>query len=195
MKKVCGIGICDVNCMENGKLSKCYKTWYHMLERCYSSKLHKSFPTYIGCTVHPEWHLFSKFKEFYDTNYREGFQLDKDILVPGNKIYSKETCRFVPHYINYLFTNIKSNKDEFPTGVHYRIKQSKNKPYIAALKINNRTTFLGNFATIEEASNAYNQANKEYCISVANREYDAGNIPIEIRDAIINRIKILQTYI
>ena len=103
MRKVYGVGICDSNSMENGQKSRCYSVWREMLRRCYDSKYHERKPTYIDCSVHQDWHFFSNFKEFYDTNYREGYELDKDLLVPGNKIYSKDNCRFVPKIINCLF--------------------------------------------------------------------------------------------
>ena len=30
---------------ENGKLTKCYKVWRNMLERCYDKKYHEKRPT------------------------------------------------------------------------------------------------------------------------------------------------------
>ena len=187
-KKLFDVGVCDSNSMENGKRTKCYSTWKAMLQRCYSTRHHETKPTYIGCSVDPEWHLFSKFKEFYDANYREGYQLDKDLLVLGNKVYSKENCRFVPKYINYLFLDCGASRGEYPIGIHNNNTHNNGKPYCAQISINNKIKHIGYFSTVEEASNAYKQAKKEYCILVANREYEAGNIPIEIRDAIINRV-------
>lgn len=53
-----------------------------------------------------------------------GWALDKDILVKGNKIYSPETCCFVPQEINNLFTKRKSCRGTLPIGVKY-IKENK----------------------------------------------------------------------
>lgn len=185
-KKLYDKGICDINSRENGKQTECYRAWSDMLRRCYSITSRKKWPTYIGCSVDLEWYVFSKFKEFYDANYREGFELDKDLLVPGNKVYSKETCRFVPKCVNYLFLDCGSSRGEYPIGVNC-CTVNNSRPYQARLRINGKQKYLGYFATIEEASNAYLIAKKEYCILVANREYEAGNIPLEIRDAIIHR--------
>ena len=43
--------------------------------------------------------------------------LDKDILCKGNKIYSKETCIFVPERINLLFTKSDKSRGDNPIGV------------------------------------------------------------------------------
>lgn len=92
---------------ENGKQTRVYKTWYNMIRRCYDEKSLKRNPTYKDCTVCEEWHNFQNFAEWYDRNYYdiddETMCLDKDILIKHNKIYSTETCIFVPHGINTLF--------------------------------------------------------------------------------------------
>ena len=97
---------------ENGKHTRVYKTWNHMLQRCYSEKYHEKESTYINCEVCNEWHNFQNFGKWFDDNYYEiegeEMNLDKDILVKHNKIYSPETCVFVPHKINKLF--VKGDK-------------------------------------------------------------------------------------
>ena len=91
---------------ENGKLTKCYDTWHSMLERCYYPKYQEKYPTYKDCEVCESWHNFQAFAEWYNDNYYEihgeVMCLDKDILIKGNKIYSPETCVFVPEKINNL---------------------------------------------------------------------------------------------
>lgn len=75
-----------------------------MLRRCYSDKYHKKRPKYIGCTVCDKWIKLSGFAE--DLPYIEGYEmwlngyknrvaLDKDTIICGNKVYSKERCRFL----------------------------------------------------------------------------------------------------
>ena len=94
----------------NGKKCPIYNAWLRMLERCYSKKLHERFPSYIDCCVSDGFKDYSKWRKWYD-NYQykhDGWQLDKDLLVKGNKIYSSETCVFLPHIINSALT--KSNK-------------------------------------------------------------------------------------
>lgn len=86
-----------------------YHTWRHMLERCYSKKYQEKHPTYKGCVVAEEWHNFQNFAKWYEDNYYEVegqiIDLDKDILVKGNKTYSPQTCVFAPQSINKLFTS------------------------------------------------------------------------------------------
>ena len=93
---------------------KSYKTWKNMLGRCYSEYIHKKQPTYIGCNVSKEWLNYATFEKWYDTNYVDGYELDKDILSSSSrgKLYSKETCKFVSR---------KENIDQRVTGKYYII--------------------------------------------------------------------------
>ena len=88
----------------NGKkvITKPYNTWSSMLTRCYSENYHKLQPTYIGCSVCEEWHNFDVFCEWFAQNYKDGYQLDKDLLQQGNKMYSPKTCVFLTQRINSL---------------------------------------------------------------------------------------------
>lgn len=102
--KVFGVGVND--CYEfirtGDKIRSSYQSWVNMLQRCYSIAWHKRHPTYIGCQVCDEWLYYSNFKRWSDENYRDGYELDKDILAKKAKLYSPVTCVFVPHYINSL---------------------------------------------------------------------------------------------
>ena len=106
---------------ENGKQTKVYKTWQSMLQRCYDEKYHKRKPTYIGCAVCEEWHNFQNFAKRYYENYyevgNERMHLDKDILVKHNKIYSPDTCMFVPQTINNLFVKNNKNRGKSVIGI------------------------------------------------------------------------------
>ena len=89
-----------------------------MFERCYSESYLKTRPSYRGCEVHEEWFKFSAFLEWCEKSAWEGRALDKDILIAGNKVYSSDTCLFVPTYINSLLTNCKEKSNQ-PLGVYY----------------------------------------------------------------------------
>ena len=57
------------------------------------------------------------------------YHLDKDILVKGNKVYSPETCCFVPQEINSLLvTSVRSRGDQ-PIGVSYNKLTQKYEAY------------------------------------------------------------------
>ena len=98
------------------KDTKPYKTWKNMLGRCYSAKCQVKQPTYIGCTVAPIWHNFQNFAQWFDENYIEGYDLDKDIKVEGNKIYSPDKCKFVSHKENNIKAQAKHYVFTSPEG-------------------------------------------------------------------------------
>ena len=80
-----------------------YRAWYAMLARCYCTVFQNKNPSYKGCSVAPIWHNFQNFAEWYEKNYPTGntrYQLDKDILVKGNKVYSPDTCKFATNQEN-----------------------------------------------------------------------------------------------
>lgn len=88
-----------------------YSTWRSMLRRCYYAPYIEKNPTYKGCSVHPEWHNFQNFAKWYDENHpNDGndYQLDKDIKVEGNKLYSPITCSFVTKRENTQKAKAKS---------------------------------------------------------------------------------------
>ena len=118
------IGVGEFKVSVNRKSTKAYQCWVGMLERCYSKKLHKKYPTYIGCTVHPDWHNFQTFAKWYQDNYPVGgdkYQLDKDLLVEGNKVYSKDTCMFVTGAENMIKAHAKSYTLINPEGEEVEI--------------------------------------------------------------------------
>ena len=126
-------------------------------------------PTYRGCLVAEEWHNFQVFAKWFHENYKpeymQNWHLDKDILVKGNKIYSPETCCFIPVEINLLLGKSKSKRGEYPIGV---IK-TKNR-YIAVIGHEKRKIHIGSFLTINEAFIAYKNF-KEKCIKEVADKY------------------------
>lgn len=167
-KLVYGVGINDAGYVVisriNGKRKHCriYDTWRSMLKRCYSEKTQLKQPTYKGCTVAPEWHRFSNFKAWNDQQaYTKGMQLDKDIIYPGNKVYSPETCVYVSSELNNLFIRSSTIRGEYPIGVHKK-HECRNKKFHARIKINGKITSLGLYHTPEEAHEVYVQAKIKY---------------------------------
>ena len=94
-----------------------YQTWKKMLERCYSDKCQERKPTYKGCSVSNEWLTFSNFKAWMEKQDWEGRQLDKDILIKGNKLYSAENCVFVTKMANMFTTDSGASRGEWLIGV------------------------------------------------------------------------------
>ena len=146
------------NSRENGKLTKCYNIWIHMLERCYDPKLQEKEPTYKGCTVEDYLLNFQNFAHWYENNYYEvlgeRMHLDKDILCKGNKVYSRDTCIFAPQRINNLFTKRDNDRGNDPIGM--TLTPSGN----YQVKCNNgygEDIYLGVYSTKEEAFQVYKQ--------------------------------------
>mgnify|MGYP001235079878 CR=1 FL=1 len=161
-----GEGIFTVNLL--GKTTNYYSVWRNMIERCYNIEYNIKYPTYMGCLVVEEWHNFQNFAQWFYENYNpeimEGWHLDKDILVKGNKLYSPETCCFVPHEINGIFTDRKIKRDNIPCGVH----KHRNK-FQVKMNFYGKYTRIGAFYTPEEAFQAYKTAKEKYIKEVADK--------------------------
>lgn len=165
-----------------------YHKWHSMLQRAYDKIWQEKHPSYIGCSVDECWYNFQVFAEWFEKNsslkFAQGWELDKDILVKGNKIYSAETCCIVPQEINTLFIKRKQERGILPIGVTY----TKNKTKFIAI-INKKS--MGVFESSEEAFKAYKTA-KEIRIKenadkwkeqIADKIYQAlMNYQVEITD-------------
>jgi len=174
---VSGVGINDI---EINTKDKCYKVWHSMMNRCYSKKYHSKFPTYQNCSVCNEWTYLSNFKRWFDENYVDGYVLDKDILVKGNKVYSPETCCFVPEEINLLLLNNKKKRGNLPIGVTFR-----DNSYYAIMTKHNKTKHIGIFKTPIEAFNAYKIEKEKYVKELADKYFKEGKINIEVYNALM----------
>lgn len=192
-KLVCGIGINDYDgsMRINGKRMLSYACWHSMLNRCYSAEYQTRFPTYIGCSVCEEWLLFSNFKVWYDENYKPRFQLDKDILFPGNKVYSPETCRFVPQYLNSLLTDRGAARGEYPLGVMAlkpgSIQGLINTSYQAQCNNGYGKQIRKTFKTIEEAQHFYSITKKRVVKEQAIRAFLDNAIKTDVYLALVRR--------
>lgn len=142
---------------------KAYQHWKGMLWRC-SNK--SKLKTYQYCTICEEWLLFSNFSKWFDENYIKGFSLDKDILYKGNKVYSPETCCFVPKEINTLFAKRYKGKKELPIGVSQSIDGKK---FVSTITTNYERKTLGLFDTVEEAFSAYKKEKEQYLCLIAEK--------------------------
>ena len=174
--RVFGMGYIGEGKYEVSKNNIWYKIWTRMLRRCYDPKYQEKEPTYKGCTVENNWLNFQNMCEWLDKNYYEipgeVMCLDKDILCKGNKIYSRDTCIFVPKRINSLFVKRDNNRGECPIGVTPRPLGN----YIAYCSDGyGKTINLGIYSTKEEAFKAY----KEYKENVIKGTIDSyeGKIP------------------
>lgn len=177
--KIGYLGIGKYNSCENGKETRCYQRWVSMIERCYSEKSLIKRPSYIDCSVAPEWHNFQNFAEWYYLHYNNDYQLDKDILVKGNKIYSPDTCCFVPKEINLLVVNHKKFKRGiYPIGV--KINDS------GRFMARTRYKSLGTFDTIDKAFEAYKNYKESLIKTTAKEYFEKDLITEKVYTALLN---------
>lgn len=143
------------------KYTKAHATWRGMLERCYSSKYHDVQPTYIGCTVSDEWLDYQNFAEwFYNHEYSDlDYHLDKDLLITGNKVYSSETCCFVPRQLNSILNNKSRVRGKYPQGVYLHKQIGR---YNAKVSIDGKQKCLGYFDCPDDAYQVYKIAKERY---------------------------------
>lgn len=177
------IGVGEYTSHKDGKKTGAYQDWVGMFYRSYSDDFHAKQPTYKGCEVCGEWHNFQNFAKWRDSvlRFEEGFQLDKDLLSKGNKLYGPETCVYVPSQINSILSNSKGLGKELPVGV--RLCRTKNK-YTARLSKFGKEVHLGNFPTPDEAYRAYKTAKEDYVKEVAMLWKD--RVDSRVYDALMN---------
>ncbi|CAH9016438.1 putative portal protein [Vibrio phage 242E40-1] len=150
--------------------TKQYATWRHMLMRCYSEDSLNRQPSYIGCTVCDDWHNFQSFAVWYDENYpQDGFdyELDKDLLVNGNKVYSPDTCLFIPKKINSFLSYENSKRSSSLHGVIVRGNRFAAK---CSNPITRKSEWLGAFATNTDAHLAWANRKKEIAAILASSD-------------------------
>lgn len=130
-----------------------YKIWKGMLKRAYSDKFHKKSPTYKDVTVNEEWLLYTNFEKWYLLQYqKENFQLDKDLLIEGNKEYSSNKCMFISQQFNRVLLDNISRRGNTLLGCHF--EKSRNK-YVSSINISDNNIIIGRFNIEQEAHEQY----------------------------------------
>ena len=194
LQSVCGVGILGTKYPSrvNGRTTKEYTLWCSMLKRCYSDGFKKKYPTYEGCKVSNNFKIYEYFYEW--CNKQVGFsnkdwQLDKDLLAKGNKIYSEDFCVFIPSDINLLLTKCTASRGEYLIGVSWCKRYMAFRATVSRNK--GKQEHLGYFKTEIEAFNAYKTAKESFVKEQANkfksqidpRAYEAlMNYKVEIDD-------------
>lgn len=165
---VFGKGINDLSCDIES-----YQTWHSMIRRSYSPVYHKSKPTYVGTEVDQEWLILSIFNKWFVLNNVQGWQLDKDLLGQDLKLYSKETCVFLPNEINCALKT-DMGKNGLPPGVSYKTSNCK---YVAQLSVvnengtrTNRHLIISNSPF--ECAEVYKAEKEKYIKSLAQKHVD-----------------------
>lgn len=179
---VYGIGINDagysVRDKKSGWWCPVYKKWSAMLERCYSPKYHAA-ERYEKCTVCEEWLYFSNFKVWLESFDYKDKQLDKDLLVKDNTIYSPEKCCLVSRKVNSFLTDGgSSRKTDLPLGAY--VHNYKKNGVIITTKFRatccnpftRKKEHLGLFDCPEKAHKAWKERKHEHACQLAELETD-----------------------
>ena len=169
----------------SGRNTKEYDLWKSMVRRCYSDKYQKKYPTYEGCKVSDNFKSYEYFYEWCNKQIgfgNKGFDLDKDLLVKGNKVYSEYSCIFLPNEINLLLTKRTASRGNHLIGVYYH---KRGKVFMAQVSKNKgKQEKLGSFNTELEAFNAYKIAKESFVKEQANKW--KGQIDIRAYNALMN---------
>ena len=151
--------------------TKHYTAWYGMLQRCYDKSLHtKINKTYKNCTVSEN---FLRYEYFYEWCEKQvgftdsHFELDKDLLIKGNSVYSENTCVFVPREINIAMIKSTASRGNLFIGVTFDKASNNYRSYVCVG--NGKRLDLGCFKTEIEAFNAYKQTKENYLKGLANK--------------------------
>lgn len=181
-KLVHGIGINDAeyavtnHAMVDGRMKMTwmcpfYVAWRGMLKRCYCEKERARRPTYAGCTVVVEWHSFMAFRAWMMTQDHDGKQLDKDILIPGNRIYGPDACVFVPRKLNGFIVDQCGARGEWPPGVCWNRDCGK---FQAQCRdpFSGKHENLGLFTCPSAAHEAYRHQKNRHAMAYADQQTD-----------------------
>lgn len=183
-----GVGINDADYTTqpiiNGVKIRCpfYVVWANMMKRCYCKKFQQRRPTYYDCSVDHKWHSFMNFRSWMIKQDWEGKQLDKDILIPGNKVYSPDACMFVSGQINNLFVDSKSIRGAYPNGVTGIPGSEKVR---ARVRINGKSKYLGRFDSVQDAYMVASKAKAEHITNIAQTQLEP------IKSALLNRARLV----
>ena len=165
VQSVYGVGIIGAKYLvsDGGIDTKDYALWKRMLTRCYSDAYRKKRPTYEGCKVSDN---FKNYEYFYEWCHKQigfgnqGWHLDKDLLIKGNKVYSEDSCVFIPSEINTLLIKCTASRGKHPVGVYW---SKTHKAFVAQVNKNKgKQERLGFFKTEIEAFKAYKQAKEAF---------------------------------
>lgn len=173
-KSILGVGYLGVGkyrCSNKGILTREYIAWASAMNRCYSEKYQNKFPKYKDCTVCEEWHNFQNFAEWYtrQVGYDYGYDLDKDLLVMGNRVYSPKTCVIIPKEINNFLLLRKGDRGKYPLGVSFC---KAKKQYTAYCSEKSSRNLIGYYNTPVEAHKAYKERKENLAKLLADKWED-----------------------
>lgn len=182
MSVVCGIGINDAEYVVQkvGWICPFYLTWHNMLKRCYTEKYQKAQPSYRGCYVCSDWLTFSNFKAWMEIQDWKDMELDKDLLVKGNREYSPDTCVFINKLTNTFTSERQNQRGLYPIGVGLHKQSGLFRARCGDLRGGRKN--IGYFHTAQEAHQAWLQYKLTLAVELASMQKDS-----RVAEALIRR--------
>lgn len=162
---------------KNGKMTKGYSVWTGIISRVYNQHALKLHPAYKGCSVVPEWHNYQNFAEWYYSNLPsdEGdFEVDKDLLYKGNRIYGPNQCTIIPGEINREMVLSSNRRGKYPIGIYWRESRQRFIVKIGKKNIGETKTIEEGFAIYKKAKEKrYKQLAEKYKSVLSHQAYEA----------------------
>lgn len=171
MKLIFGVGFNDRKYPSkiDSKHTPQYDAWRSMLRRCYSEEFHRKRPNYIGCLASDEFKTFSNFHDWFESQnpiHGVKYQLDKDLIRKGNKIYCENNCFLLPLELNALLVRKENKRGELPIGVSKRNDRDK---FVSQLSYHGGNKTIGYFESEVDAFWAYKEEKERYIKLLANK--------------------------
>lgn len=186
-RMIYGVGINDAPYPIKG--CPYYSVWKDMVRRTVSNKYKQKYPSYNECTLDPRWVKFMNFRQWAEENgYKKGMHLDKDLLIPGNKLYGPDTCLLVSAELNkhLQFNHSLQSK---PIGVRF-ISANKTNPYYAQCKRNGKEYYIGVFPTEQKAIDAYYKVKEDIILEFVEKETNP-----KVKNALMSYCNNIREYI
>ena len=182
------VGIMDVpNELRRGQPNpREYSIWNGIRQRCYNENNRDKLMSYKDVEMSENFKIYSYFKEWCHKQIgfnEEGWQLDKDILSKGVKLYSEDTCCFVPAEITTLILKADRIRGNYPMGESPHTSKV-HKRFSARVSKNGKYKRFGSYLTPEEAFVVYKREKEKHIKEVANKWKD--QIDPRVYEALMN---------
>lgn len=167
-----------------------YETWSYakyksMHKRCLvGGAEQRNYPRYTGCFTSENFKDFQFFAEWSSKQIgyeMENWHLDKDILIKGNKLYSENTCVFIPAEVNTLLNGNNNSRGKYPIGAYFN---KRDKAFTAHMRQHSKLHHIGNYSNPQDAFVAYKHEKERYIKDVANKYKDI--IDSRVYNALLN---------
>lgn len=171
---VCGVGYFGEGIFKSrtaNKITREYNTWCGMLHRCYDENRQEKDKTYRICSVDPLWHNFQNFAHWF-VNQKlytlDSSELDKDLLVANNKVYSPTSCCLLPKKINSTLAYKREGSST--TGVWFCEEEGK---YRVTGYFEGKPKILGRYDHLQEAYDVFKNYKENYVRLLADEFKDS----------------------